>query len=553
MRLFIFCAVALLSTGALADDDYDTQSRITTGGTSLRQSVFSGPVSTFDRVSSDPCSSDPCGENTRCEPAGNAARCRCLEGYVPNDHTIKGCRPQCTSARDCPDDMTCRIQKCVRVCEKGACGLLADCVGSNHQPKCTCPHGYGGDPYTRCTREQTVVREPPVLDYNLCVPNPCGENADCEVGGRFDDERPVCSCQRGYFGDPLTYCERAECIDNNDCPLNRNCQGTKCIDPCTLGKCGDRALCEVKNHNPVCSCDRGFTGDPLIRCRPLTPDDFCRPSPCGRGAICKPGSERATCACPENYIGDPLSECRPECERDSDCDRNQACRRNRCRNPCVDSCGEGAHCEVRNHRASCSCPEFYLGDPYTRCYPECTRHEDCQSNKACIKLKCGNPCGPGICGEGADCKVENHQPICSCPKGYTGHPFERCRPFSKEDLCARDTCGHGATCTPGFDRDGNDRPVCICPEGYIGNPLFSCNKGECRSHNECQDNKSCYQYLCVNSCSVNGKPVCGENALCTVKNHSPVCSCQRGYEGDPRERCYPRSGSSHGVRARFGY
>ncbi|XP_076030522.1 uncharacterized protein LOC143018870 [Oratosquilla oratoria] len=124
---------------------------------------------------------------------------------------------------------------------------------------------------------------------------------------------------------------------------------------------------------------------------------------------------------------------------------------------------------------------------------------------------------------------------------------------SHEGLCTGDTCGDGATCVTGFDRGGNVRPVCICPEGYIGNPLISCNKGECESHNECQDNESCDQYLCVNSCSVNGEPVCGENTLCTVKNHIPVCSCRRGYEGNPRERCYPRSGSSNWVRARFGY
>ena len=39
---------------------------------------------------------------------------------------------------------------------------------------------------------------------------------------------------------------------------------------------------------------------------------------------------------------------------------------------------------------------------------------------------------PGICGQGSECVVRNHQPICSCPRGYTGHPFESCRPFTPQ-------------------------------------------------------------------------------------------------------------------------
>ena len=65
-----------------------------------------------------------------------------------------------------------------------------------------------------------------------------------------------------------------------------------------------------------------------------------------------------------------------------------------------------------------------------RCYAECTAHDDCPSHQACYQLRCINPC-EGACGTGADCKVEDHKPICSCPKGYTGHPFESCRPFTK--------------------------------------------------------------------------------------------------------------------------
>ena len=117
---------------------------------------------------------------------------------------------------------------------------------------------------------------------------------------------------------------------------------------------------------------------------------------------------------------------------------------------------------------------------YSRCYTECTRHDDCASNKACVKLKCRDPCydpNPNVCGQGATCEATNHKAVCSCPKGYTGDPFVSCRQFEKRDLCNPNPCGPGANCQAGFDRSGSDRPVCTCPAGYRGDPLVSCNRG----------------------------------------------------------------------------
>ena len=40
--------------------------------------------------------------------------------------------------------------------------------------------------------------------------------------------------------------------------------------------------------------------------------------------------------------------------------------------------------------------------------------------KACVKFKCRDPCrepDPNVCGQGANCEVKNHKPICSCPRG----------------------------------------------------------------------------------------------------------------------------------------
>ena len=84
------------------------------------------------------------------------------------------------------------------------------------------------------------------------------------------------------------------------------------------------------------------------------------------------------------------------------------------------ACGDNSNCVARNNRAYCSCPEHFLGDARTRCYTECTRHDECSDNQACVKFKCKDPCrepDPNVCGSGANCEVKNHKPICSCPRG----------------------------------------------------------------------------------------------------------------------------------------
>lgn len=50
-----------------------------------------------------------------------------------------------------------------------------------------------------------------------------------------------------------------------DCAQDKACIAQKCADPCP-GTCGLNARCQVVNHNPICSCSPGFTGDPFVRC-----------------------------------------------------------------------------------------------------------------------------------------------------------------------------------------------------------------------------------------------------------------------------------------------
>lgn len=83
-------------------------------------------------------------------------------------------------------------------------------------------------------------------------------------------------------------------------------------------------------------------------------------------------------------------------------------------------------CRVINDQPSCSCLETYIGIP-PNCRPECIVNTDCASTLACITEKCRDPC-PGSCGFNAECRVQNHIPICTCSTGFEGDPFTQCSP-----------------------------------------------------------------------------------------------------------------------------
>lgn len=97
-------------------------------------------------------------------------------------------------------------------------------------------------------------------DYNPCVPSPCGPYSQCkELNGHG-----VCSCEEGYIGSPPAC--RPECVISTDCPQHQACIKQKCLDPCP-GTCGVNARCQTINHNPICTCKPGFTGDPFVVCQ----------------------------------------------------------------------------------------------------------------------------------------------------------------------------------------------------------------------------------------------------------------------------------------------
>ncbi|MPC81332.1 Adhesion G protein-coupled receptor L4 [Portunus trituberculatus] len=132
-----------------------------------------------------------------------------------------------------------------------------------------------------------------------------------------------------------------------------------------------------------------------------------------------------------------------------------------------------------------------------------------------------------MCGVNADCRVKDHQPVCSCPDGYVGDALSHCRRFHSDELCNPSPCGAHTNC-----KVRNERPVCSCITNYIGNPLTGC-RPECVSDSECPHNMACRNNICVNPC----RDACGENAYCDVRNQRAVCRCPENYLGDPNSRC----------------
>lgn len=215
----------------------------------------------------------------------------------------------------------------------------------------------------------------------------------------MNKNQAVCTCLSAYVGSPPNC--RPECVVSTECPLTRACVNQKCMDPCP-NSCGVNANCRIINHSPICFCNSGFTGDPFTACfrapgmsctsilnsvkifigvlyfhcqrcletslepSPPVQRDPCLASPCGPNAICQNVGQTPACTCSPEYRGSPPN-CRPECTINSECPSNQACIREKCRDPCPGSCGLNAQCSVFNHVPVCSCIEGYTGDPFSRC------------------------------------------------------------------------------------------------------------------------------------------------------------------------------------------
>lgn len=336
-----------------------------------------------------PCNPSPCGPYSECRDTNRQAVCSCLMVYIGSPPY---CHPECIISADCSLRKACIDNKCTDPCP-GACGLNSNCHVNNHSPICSCQSEYTGDPFHRCyiiprkicwfsiyyshifnyhdfnhlylaAKDEPIT---PVKPTNPCIPSPCGPNAQCQA---FSDV-PSCDCLPSYYGSPPNC--HPECTINADCPTNKACIRNKCGDPCP-GSCGFNAVCQVINHNPICSCVDRYSGDPFSSCRPIPqhepsvppPQDKCNSSPCGPNAQCNDG----TCTCLPEYQGNPYIGCRPECLTNTDCPRSKACLHRKCTDPCPGTCALNAVCDVINHVPMCSCAVGMEGNAFIQCTPQ---------------------------------------------------------------------------------------------------------------------------------------------------------------------------------------
>lgn len=100
------------------------------------------------RISSDvdPCNPSPCGSNSICRVTDGHAVCSCQPGLIGSPPS---CRPECIVSAECALPLACLNSKCQDPCP-GTCGLNAKCNVVNHNPICSCPPGYNGDPFRHC-------------------------------------------------------------------------------------------------------------------------------------------------------------------------------------------------------------------------------------------------------------------------------------------------------------------------------------------------------------------------------------------------------------------
>ena len=94
--------------------------------------------------------------------------------------------------------------------------------------------------------------------------------------------------------------------------------------------------------------------------------------------------------------------------------------------------------------------------------------------------------------------------------------------------CSSHPCGSNALCNI-----VNGQAECACLANMIGSAP-NC-RPECVVSSDCPSNSACINQKCVDPCPGS----CSANAECRAVNHSPVCSCLQGYQGDGFRDCKP--------------
>lgn len=275
----------------------------------------------------NPCENQAiCAQNELCQVYQHRPECACPPPFEADP--IRGCvlrDERCRTDGECPSQTACIQGECVNPCNvTEPCGVNSMCKVLDTLPVrtmiCECLPGYQGNAAVQCDKSKYCLGNREESLTNVCfslpssvalcptdrgfVRNANGECAcppgyglsiyeDCQIcreedGLKIDETgRCVCALERGMVIDergrcicPIDYgyrlTERGECIRtavpectrDSDCPDWRHChQETRtCEDPCKTKICGKNALCNATNHQAICQCIAGYTGNPEEHC-----------------------------------------------------------------------------------------------------------------------------------------------------------------------------------------------------------------------------------------------------------------------------------------------
>ena len=277
-------------------------------------------------------------------------------------------RPECTADSECPMDEACINEHCINPCiVENPCAPQAQCTARVHHPVCTCPEGYGGDPYRQCYRPECRVDNDCPLDkacvnencVNPCLntERPCGRGAECLA----ENHKARCICAVGLQGNPLIACINVECRTDNDCPTDQACDFTSqtCNPVCKPDTCAEGASCRGINHQPECSCLPPSRGNGFVAC-------ILR-----KNLACITHSmDDNTCSV---VAPEPIEA---ECRVDDDCAPFLACIDAACQDPCQinQPCHPTQTCKVENsspiRTVICICPDDSFIGPNGECKPK---------------------------------------------------------------------------------------------------------------------------------------------------------------------------------------
>lgn len=316
---------------------------------------------------------------------------------------------------------------------------------------------------------------------NVCIPGECRKNEDCKVAGfPTCDSSHFCTskcdsqteCGNGYVCcDDI--CKVGTCCMDEDCGLNMKCINNICAkecekdEDCESKKCCDKSICAEKDRG-CCSSKE------------------CESSPFGFNCI------NYLCSCTSDY----------ECPEDMICDKESK--------PPI--CKEG-------------CSDIHRCKPDEMCCDGVCIKGVCCSSKDCIRA------GYPTCKEinGKNMCVDECSPVAQNPCNSPDNKYRCCLQEDNKYKCVIANCCSNEDCKlpdKPFCEKALEKPDCVnrcepeeikCGEGYVCCKSFNdymCIRGNCCESKECDNNKQCIGYHCVEADCKSEPSICKIDEKC---------------------------------------